>query len=794
MKTLKYALRFLMRSRSYTVINLLGLAFSLACCIILTRYIHRELTVDSFVPDADRVVLAIRDMNGNLHPGNMGFADTTYIPQEYIVEKCSLQQLQQDNIIYNHSNYTADVLAVDSTFFRLLPYKAAVGETRLDAPDDAVISAGFARRVFGKENPVGKVLDFYDKPITVRGVLEEPACKTLLTFDVLVSMQVMKQWFSMDITLARVLPVVDLKAINAVSQTYKNTFYGVPTRWKFVTWKELYWEKGLDSGSDKELLMQFGNRTHLYILSGVTVLLLLVGILNFINLYMVFMMKRSKEYGIKKVFGLQRLPLFAQIWMENQLLLIMALLVAWLIVEVTQVPVARLLDGHFTYSHFDWQLSLGFLVVLPLVTSVYPYIRYNYMPPVVSIRSIATNRQSVVVRMAFLTVQYVITALLLILSLYLGKHLTQLLDSPTGYRTESILYADFAHERAMSRVGDKAKEAMDRYGRAMTHIKQKLNECPYIDRWIKTPCTPLRGESISTIMNDSDKKENILTLYPSASFFSFYDLKILEGQLPETFEGWADRKAVLNKAAMKAFGFERIEDAFIRSERPLWSSVVNGQVVSGGNELMPVAAVIDDYYPGHKTEGIKPIVYFVGEEGYARDFQIRVHPGKEKEVMNYLKQLEMEVYNTEEFTYSWLTDEVKALYAEDRMMTQVYTVFAVIAIVISCLGLFGISLFDIRQRYREIAIRKVNGAGMKDLYLLLFRKYAWTLAGAFAVAVPLSYYLIYIYTQDFAVKAPVGIGIYAMALLVILAISFGTLWWQIRKAANIDPAKIMKTE
>ena len=141
-----------------------------------------------------------------------------------------------------------------------------------------------------------------------------------------------------------------------------------------------------------------------------------------------------------------------------------------------------------------------------------------------------------------------------------------------------------------------------------------------------------------------------------------------------------------------------------------------------------------------------------------------------------------------------MADDVKALYKEDRQIATIYSVFAVIAIAVSCLGLFGISLFDIRQRYREIAIRKVNGAGLKDLYRLLFKKYLLVLVASFVVATPLAYYLIHRYTADFVMKAPIGFGIFALALALITAITVGTLWWQIRKAASIDPAVVMKTE
>ena len=153
-----------------------------------------------------------------------------------------------------------------------------------------------------------------------------------------------------------------------------------------------------------------------------------------------------------------------------------------------------------------------------------------------------------------------------------------------------------------------------------------------------------------------------------------------------------------------------------------------------------------------------------------------------------------EMTGSEDFVYSWLQDEVNTLYDDDRRLASIYNIFAFTGILIICLGLFGISLFDIRQRYREIAIRKVNGAGLKDLYRLLFKKYLLVLVASFVVAAPLAYYLINRYTVDFVLKAPIGFGIFALALVLITIITVGTLWWQNRKASNIDPAVVMKTE
>ena len=163
-------------------------------------------------------------------------------------------------------------------------------------------------------------------------------------------------------------------------------------------------------------------------------------------------------------------------------------------------------------------------------------------------------------------------------------------------------------------------------------------------------------------------------------------------------------------------------------------------------------------------------------------------------MMDYLKKVEREIYGTEEFEYTLFSDLVKQMYATDRRLVVLYTSFAFIAIVVSCLGLFGISLFDIRQRYREIAIRKVNGAMLKDLYVLLLRRYVGMLLLAAVVAVPLAWLAIHYYTADLVVKAPVTVGLFLAAFLIVAVISVATLLWQVNKASRINPSEVMKNE
>ena len=793
MKTLTYAIRFLSRSKAYTLINLLGLAFSLACSIILIRYLHREWTVDTHCVDRERIVVPIQDMKVSSGLTNLENCDTTFIPDNQIVRRAPLEFRSDATVKYNEQDYTLNFIATDSCFLQMFHYPLVAGTAELSAPEHALITQECANRIFGKQNPVGKTLTIDKTTVTIRGVIQPPACKSVFHFDMLVHEKATR--YGTTAMLFQLLPSVDLKAVNQASGIFRKLKRGTLSQSiEFVTVKDLYFNKPRNVKPFEKNCLVFGSSDYLNILFIVAILLLFVGILNFVNLYMVYMMKRNKEYGIKKVFGLQKWPLFVQIWTENVIIAFWALMFAWLIVEITQVPVARLMDTEMHYTWFDLQLSLGFLFGMPVLTSIYPYIRYQYMSPITSMRAIATDRQSIITRMVFLSIQYMVTFVLVVFSLYLNSHFRFLINTPPGFRTESILEAPIVKSGFSVVVGEDITETVKRHNAHLEAIVRKMDECPDILAWTNSGNILVEREFKMTIYNDKDEATECVRIYADEKFFQVYDLKIVEGQLPEEIGVIPRTAAILNQAAMKALGYKHLDEAFIRSDEGFGGAVdANGNLTEYGKTLFPVTAVVEDYYSGHITEGVKPIIIQPGSIPGNKTL-VHIAKGKEKEVLEYLKNAVREVYGKDELEYSWMEDQVKTIYDEDRRVATIYIIFALIAIGIACLGLFGISLFDIRRRYREIAIRKAHGAGMKDLYQLLFKKYLAVLGASFVIATPIAYYAIYQYTADYVVKAPVGIGIFVLALLLVTAISIGTLYWQIRKAANIDPATVMKTE
>ena len=784
MKTLKYAIRFLMRSKSYTLINLLGLAFSLACCIILMRYIHREMTVDTHCIDREEVYGIRTNMEGSIHIG--GISDFGYDPikldKSLIEIKTTYTPLDEDFLIANGHRFPSRTIVTDSAFFQLFHYPLLQGELVLDKPTSVLLKKDFAKRIFGKENPIGQTIRHSNgKDLIVEGIIDEPTCKSSIQFDMVLSYHLSKLWERGKFDLYRFVPGTYMEAMNEIGKTPR---YINDPQWdsrqytfSFIPIKETYWQGDL---RDQKTMFPSGQKSHLYILSGVCLLLFLTGLLNFVNLYLVAMLRRGKEYGLKKVYGANKRNLFHQIWLENFLLTASALSVAWLIIEVTQIPVNRLLDTTFSYTPFDGWLSVGVLLLLPLLTSAYPFFKYSFSSPIQSIQSIGWGNLSVRSRMLFLGIQYALTFLITVCALYFNKQLDLMLNTDPGFRTKNIMLVRLIY--ASQDFSTFSEEQWQQDRQRNQAIRNKIKACPLAEitesAWDKIIGNNYRTHYITS----EGKKASLARQCVSPLYFKMFGIDLKEGTLPDNNE---KRCYAMNHAAMKALQLTSLEGANVIEENRFRR---NKNVA-----FHPISAIVEDHYSGHLSMGATPIIYEI-EEFHGESTYIAYQEDKLPELLDYLKGVMQEFYGTDTVEYTLLEDQVKAIYKEDRKVATIYNVFALIAIIVSCLGLFGISLFDIRQRYREIAIRKVNGAGMKDLYHLLFKKYLTVLGASFVVSVPLAYYLIHQYTADFVVKAPIGIGIFVISLALVAIISMGTLYWQIHKAANIDPAKIMKTE
>ena len=793
MKTLIYAIRFLTRSKSYTLINLLGLAFSLACCIILMRYIHRELTVDNF-EGKERIFIVTNEYESRQPDfGNIdGYGSKPFTDEKgnsAIEASTDFAFLEDDFITLNERRYNSRTMVVSENFLDILPFRLISGKRTMESPNDVIISRKFAQKLFGNEHPIGQTfLSSANKMVTVVGVADTESPRSSFDFELLLPISHKGDfWGRMFYSIVHINPDYDYQVLNEKEEIVDlsaQNFSIQPFRSQLLPLKDFYFNTTIDY-----LWTRHGNKQNIIVLGIIIVLLMGVGLFNYTNIHTVLTLKRGREFGIKKVFGAGRWQVFVQLWTENLLIVFAALMLTGLLVEVVSVLLASWLEMKELAPDYAFTLTVmgGFLLVLPLLVTIYPFLRYALSAPITSLRSVNISGQSIVSRSIFLMMQYILTFSLIVLSLFAIKQLHGMLHADLGFCTKDIMQCTFLNYNDSMDF----EEMWRQNQKKAAQIVDKLKASPLIEQWdfARSPLelTPF----VSMKKKDSDNPYvDAAYGYYSRKFFEMLEIPAIEGRLwidsLDMKEQYPTTLILINETAKKVYGITDISRETLTG-------------TPGYPRQYKIVGVISDFQVRHLSQKPFPLVCaFESNEHYESRMDgkvyIKFHPANKQKLIEYMSEVHREVMGEGEFEYSFLEDDIHRLYEEDYRNASIYTIFALIALLISCLGLYGISLYDVRQRYREIALRKVHGASLRDLLVLLTKKYAYLIVGSFAISIPLSYAAIRYYVQDFAYQEEASWWLFAIAALITTGISFATLIGHTIQAANINPAIVMKRE
>ena len=539
---------------------------------------------------------------------------------------------------------------------------------------------------------------------------------------------------------------------------------------------KLYMETYIQKG-EKTFLQ--GNASSVHILSVTALLLWLVGIFNFAHLNSVIILNRRKEFSMKKVFGAQPVQLFIQLYIENLFLTAFALFLAWVIIEITYDIQIHILEIKAIVSkHYNIWISILLLLFLPAITALHTFVRFSRKPVTSSLQNINRSKDKPEIKTIFLTLQYGITLSLIVCSLFFIKQLNYMLDTNPGYRTKDIIKVWFQRPTSsMSYTVDEIRhqEKVNKY------ILETLQSSPIFETFCfgispyEFPLNPLNKKKVR--IPGGEWKE-VIHMTVSPDFLTLYDIPFLGKGFPVT-----PNEVLLNETAKRLF-----------SQNGKLPELLESDGNAKGTYLL-VKGFTDDFQTVHLSQHNEPIILSIHNESifYQKKLMAAISPGHRQEVILFLEKLHNKI-GQGDFEYTFVSDEIKELYNKDKQVAIIYSVFALIAILISSLGLFGLSLFDVQQRYREIAIRKVNGATTSIIIQMLLRKYYKLLAISFVVATPVTWLIIHKYLESFAHKTDISWWLFAIALLLTGAISLLTLIWQIRKAARTNPAEVIKSE
>ncbi|MDR1756635.1 MAG: ABC transporter permease [Culturomica sp.] len=803
MKNLRLAIRSLLHFRLYSAVNVLGLALSLACVIVIARYVHNETTVDRFNSRLDRIYVTTQESTNRT--GEIKFSgifnrnrETTFVDlrKAPAVERSTNFIYYDDQEMQSGENrYTIRSIVTDTSFLKILDYPILAGSGDLSAPDNILITEAFARKVFGESDPLGKQLTYnvQGKTVTVTGVIGPIRTKSTLTFDVIVPMSHIRMWSQVEETLVLLHPNQDYRAVNEkYSGFFEMKIWDYSIRYQLFPLRKVYLDHTiLDYG-----IFQHGKRSSIAVLSLVGLLIGLVGVFNFINIYTAVILRRGREFGMKKVFGAPGGQVFLQLLIENLLMIALALLIALALTELLN-PVVRNLLGfdQMPFRQFDALLAFGLLIGLPLVTTFFPFVHYNYAAPVKSLQSVGKTGGRSSARRLFLTFQYILTIGMIAVSLLFLKQLHFMLHADLGFSTAGIIKVpilknidSFDHNGGADRWREISKKEET--------IRQRLAASPLFIEYSMggSPVHPKLNTSNFRLGEGDNELKPLTMLAGDEKWLKLFGLELTQGRFfNDEQENFYTYHLMLTESALPYMGITDIRTDRIQPESRWWWSYDRKEEMKT-NPAYEIVGVVRDFYPSHLGIQTPPIVIMFDNGGYySNPVLAKVAPGKRQEAIEFMRRLHEEMTGGE-FTYTFIEDDVKALYAEDRKVATVYGIFTGIAIAISVLGLFSLSLFDIQQRRREIAIRKVNGATTGNVLGLLLKRYLYLLLIAFVIAVPLAWFAIQRYLENFARKTAVSWWIFAVALLVTAGVSLLTLIRQTRKAASADPARVIRSE
>lgn len=790
MKLMLLYIRTLSRFKVYTVINIIGLALSLACVIIIFRYVKQENDVDCYSPNKDRIGIMVQEYKDD---NNKTAVIGGPLEDVDIEAMSTFVWFNKDYIIKEEKHIDVETIVADSLFLIVtdFPMKYGKAESWAASPQTAFITEELSEKLFGNINPIGKTIEYSTgDPLTVTGVISKDGGKRSLHFDLLVPETLQEDWeFRFPMKMALIRKGATFAAINSRHSEFQpsSRAANVEFRYQLLPMRDVYFHPAIEFWQN---MLQKGNLTQLYLLTLVAILILIVGIFNFMSLYTVILLKRSKEFRLKKVFGNNSAQLFLQLYIENFCLTLVSLFIAWFFVEISAILLNKYFDvAPQSNGMFSVVMTLVILILLPLAVSAYPFFKFRYNTPIHSLRRIDSTGKSSVVRNLYLSTQYIVTFILIVASIFFAKQLYEMTHVDLGYDTDAIVKVYFErYERKLPTTEAEYLKQVALRKSSKENISTAMNASPLFTAW-NYSLSPYEYFTESPVMFRQPGEADFKQLYCipiTAQEMLFHGFHLSQGRLWNAgIDHEGEAKLILNRKAMQLFGLEDTHTQ-LEPQQPIWPR----------RDLSPyqVIGIVEDFHCGHASQPILPIAFIYGETYLPQiPLQAKIAAGHQQDAIAFLKNLHDENADGA-FNYTFATEEVKNLYKSDKQVTLIYSFFAFMAILISSIGLFGLSLFDIQQRYREIAIRKVNGATLRKILFLLLRKYVIILVISFLIAIPLSYWGITMYLKDFAYKATISSWLFIVAAVIILAISMLTLMYQVKKAASINPAQIIKTE
>jgi putative ABC transport system permease protein len=789
LQNLKISLRLLLKNKFISSINIFGLSIGITCVIIIFLYIQFELSFDQHHSDKDQIFRLTyeigKDADGEIQ-GETPFplGEAVRLNMENLDDVVRIQHSTDRVLHFKDKKLEIEhVMFADKSFFNVFDVEWIVGsaETSFNDPSSIILTESISKKIFGESVSMNEIVDLERLyKLKVAGIIKDPVYTSSIIYDIIIPIETLtpdfigldyNQW---TITLGGFMAFVKLPK-NSSSETfelqlndmYKSLIFDNKDEWNIYLQPitEIHFDKDLSSLTytiDKKILL---------ILGLVGFLILVIACINYINLSIPQAIKRSKEVGIRKVVGAQKRKLFEQFLLESLIIVSIAFIIAILLSEVLLPYINNIIGNEYNLRMYDNPLLFGFLIFLFLticfITGIYPSVLISRFKPVEAIKNKITSHSKPVnyLRNGLLIFQMIVAQILIVCAIIISQQVDYFFSKDLGFKTESIVCFP---------IPDVDK---------LDVLRSEFSKNPNIEEFSAGIAPPQAEEdhrfTSYFITMDTEQREEISCELKTVDehYFNTFDLQLAAGEwMPENGFKDSTRCIIINETTSRILGFDNPTD-------------VLGYRINMGR----ITGVLKDFHLESFHSKITPMVMFYYPRFFGYAFA-KINPQNKNGTVNQIKKEWLAQFPDHVFTYDYYDDYLKNLYQEELRIFDLIKIFSVLAIIIACLGLFGIISFLLLQKEKEISIRKVFGASLAKLFSLLTKNYVIMVLIANIIAIPVSLYAMNEWLNNYMYRIEIGVIPFVFAILLTLGITLLTISYQTLKTALTNPINTLKHE
>ena len=795
----KIAIRNFTKQKHYSIISILGFAIGISCCLLILLYVKHEYSYDSFYPNADRIYRVATEVTSS--QGKSMHA-TTPVPLGPVlkaenpeIEHITRMFFSSDHLFeHNEKRFFEDsVVFVDPEFFDVFPLALLKGNPAhlLDTPNSLVLTAAAAEKYFGNRDPVGQSIRIdRNQEFKITGVIANIPENAHFHFDFAISFLAkneknfgtwLKVWTGLT-TLYTYAVLPESIDMDQFTSRVENTIVrhsekrpGVTRKIFFQPLRSIYLHSHLE-----DEIEQNNFASNLIILSTIAFLILIIACINYMNLATSQSAKRAKEVGMRKVMGAEGWQIVKQFIGESICLCTISLFISLLAVEILLIPFSSLVGKSIEYNLPANLPFLGIFILTAIITgalsSLYPALYLSRHQPVRAIKGMKETARSstgqIVIKKVLVVGQFTVSILLIICTFMINKQLHFMRTAHLGFDKEHTIVIPFSDEASQKHY-QSLKDTLLTYRGVIS----------------ATACLkpPIGSNVFITRAFPKGKEAGIsFTLYLNAIDFDFIDsfgIEMAAGRnIHRQYSTDAKTAMIVNEAAVRELGYSTPEDA-------LGTKLKTGFYGFEGT----ITGVTKDHHIASFHEEIAPMAMVYRPE-YFYTIAAKIQTHDIQGTLSFIEETWTRIIPEYPFIFSFLNEDIDRLYRAEEQTAKIIRTFSIIAIFIACMGLFGLSAHTAERRTKEIGIRKVLGATVSNLIVMLSSEFTKWVLIANSVAWPVAYLATYSWLQNFAYRTSIKFWVFVFAAGLAFLISLMTVSYQAIKAAVANPIDSLRYE